>query len=359
MKFGILHNTSVADWRLVPAAEEMGFDSAWFGDSQMIWSDVYAVMALAAHYTTRIKLATGVTIAGARIAPTVASAIGTINQIAPGRVALGVGTGHTAMRTMGFDPMKAGPFRDYVRVLRDLLDGKPTSFTLDGETHEIAHLHPNQGFFDFEHKIPLYVAASGPLACRTAGAYGDGRIGGGEGFAQLAKNTELIRQGAAEAGRSLPDPFPQVFLVTALVVRPGETLSSDRVIDAAGAQVTARLHGWWEAWIKSGSEAFVPDDCRETWDAYKAYLDDLGLSRDALHRHVHRGHCTYLVPEERRFVTPAMIRRTSRLIAPPDEIIDYIRQLETAGVSEISVLCDSGWAREVYADLAEQVIDRY
>jgi hypothetical protein len=111
--------------------------------------------------------------------------------------------------------------------------------------------------------------------------------------------------------------------------------------------------------MKTGSDAFVHESCRGTWEAYKAYLDGLGLDRDGLHRHVHRGHCTYLVPEERRFVTPELIRRTSRMIAPPDEIIAYMRQLEQAGVGELVFLCDSGWSREVYSDLAEQVIARY
>ena len=36
MKFGVLANTSISDWQLAVFAEDLGYDSIWFGDSQMI-----------------------------------------------------------------------------------------------------------------------------------------------------------------------------------------------------------------------------------------------------------------------------------------------------------------------------------
>src|SRR5215475_2549020 len=130
MEFGIAVNTHITNWDVIRYAEELGFDRAWIGDSQMIWSDCYATMALAAQNTKRIKLGTGVAIAGTRIAPVTAHSIASINQLAPGRVFLGLGTGHTAMRVMGMDPVKAGAFREYMRVLRALLHGEEVDFAL-------------------------------------------------------------------------------------------------------------------------------------------------------------------------------------------------------------------------------------
>ena len=72
MEFGIGIDTHVNKWDLVRYAEELGYDRAWIPDSQMIWSDCYAVLALAAIHTRRIKLGTGVAIAGTRIAPVTA-----------------------------------------------------------------------------------------------------------------------------------------------------------------------------------------------------------------------------------------------------------------------------------------------
>src|SRR5262249_9752030 len=124
MEFGVFVATKIDDWQLIQYAEQLGYDRAWIPDSQMIWSDCYATLALAAPNTARIKLGTGVAIPGTRIAPVTAHSIASINRIAPGRVFLGIGTGHTAMRCMGMNPMKIRDFREYLRVVRALLRGE-------------------------------------------------------------------------------------------------------------------------------------------------------------------------------------------------------------------------------------------
>ncbi len=113
MKFGIMFDTHVDKWDLIRYAEELGYDAAWVPDSQMLWSDCYATMALAAVHTKRIRIGTGVAITGTRIAPVTAHSIASINQLAPGRIFLGIGTGHTAMRVMGQDPM---PLRGCLQI---------------------------------------------------------------------------------------------------------------------------------------------------------------------------------------------------------------------------------------------------
>src|ERR1700732_1325933 len=69
MEFGIGIDTHINKWDLVRYVEELGYDRAWVPDSQMIWSDCYATLALAAANTRRIKIGTGVAIAATRIAP--------------------------------------------------------------------------------------------------------------------------------------------------------------------------------------------------------------------------------------------------------------------------------------------------
>ena len=195
MKFGVTVVPRITDWQLFVDLETMGYDCAWAADSQMLYSDAYAVLALAAANTSRIRLGTGVSVAGVRLAPVTAHSIATINKLAPGRTFLGIGTGHTAMRVMGKDPVKAREFRDYLRVLRALLHGQEVDYALgDGAKTDIRFLHPKEGFIDVEHPVPIYVAADGPLALKAAGAYGDGRVcSHNQTRARLQKSLETMQ----------------------------------------------------------------------------------------------------------------------------------------------------------------------
>ena len=54
MDYGIAIPSYINAWRDVQAAEKAGFTHAWFFDSQLIYSDVWATMALAAENTEKI-----------------------------------------------------------------------------------------------------------------------------------------------------------------------------------------------------------------------------------------------------------------------------------------------------------------
>jgi alkanesulfonate monooxygenase SsuD/methylene tetrahydromethanopterin reductase-like flavin-dependent oxidoreductase (luciferase family) len=359
MKFGAMVATKIDDWQLLQYAEQLGYDHGWVPDSQMIWSDCYAVLALAAHHTSRIRLGTGVAVAGTRSAPVTAHSIASINRIAPGRVFLGIGTGHTAMRVMGFDPVPPREFREYLRVVRGLLHGEEVEYTQRGETRAIRFLHRELGFVDVAHEIPIWVAANGPLALAAAGAHGDGRVSAGaESFDSLQRSLAAIRDGAAKSGRTLPDSFHTAALTFSCVLRPGEKLTSDRVIDAVGSMASATLHYWWELAQKAGSDHFVPAAVRDTWEQYLRYLDGLGIPRDHLHLRVHDGHCTYLVPEERRFITPELIRASGGLVGEPDEILAMLREHERAGLREVTLLPPMANARELLREFATLVMEK-
>ncbi len=358
MKFGAMIATRIADWRLLVDAEQMGFDHGWVPDSQMIWSDCYAVLALVAAHTQRMRIGTGVAIAGTRIAPVTAHSIATINEIAPGRVFLGIGTGHTAMRVMGMDTVKPKAFAEYLRVVRALLRGEEVEYTLNGVTRPIRFLHQDMGFFNVEQPVPIYVAANGPRALAAAGAYGDGRISaGGEPEAVFANNLARVRAGAEAAGRTLSAEFHTAALTFSCVLKPGEKLTSDRVIDQVGSMVSASLHFWWELYRQSGSDAFIRPEVRDVWEKYLARVAAIPEARR--HMGVHDGHCTYLMPEEREFITPELIRASGGLVGEPDEIIAMLREQERGGLKEVTLLPPMASARECYADFAKHVIERY
>ena len=76
----------------------------------MIRSNVWAVIALVAQQTQRLRIGTGVAVPGLRLAPVAANGIATINRLAPGRCFIGLGTGNTAMRMLGHPHAKVADF---------------------------------------------------------------------------------------------------------------------------------------------------------------------------------------------------------------------------------------------------------
>jgi alkanesulfonate monooxygenase SsuD/methylene tetrahydromethanopterin reductase-like flavin-dependent oxidoreductase (luciferase family) len=359
MEFGIGIDTHIDKWDLVRYAEELGYDRAWVPDSQMIWSDCYATLALAAANTHRIKLGTGVAIAGTRIAPVTAHSIATINRIAPGRTFLGIGTGHTAMRVMGQDPLPLREFREYLRVVRSLLRGEAVEYTWRGRTREIQFLHRDRRFINLDDPIPIYVAANGPKACEIAGEFGDGWITAGGINARIGGRLARIRAGAERAGRALPPTFHTVSLSSSCVLRPGERLTSERVINQTGAQVTSALHFAYENWkLRGEPDDAIPPFFRNVWDDYVKRVRGFSLPESARFRQIHDGHGTFMQPEERRFVTPEAIRGTC-LVGEPNELVVQIRAMEAAGIKEVAILPPADFQREVYRDFAELVMPAF
>ena len=360
MKFGAMVATHVGDWELLKYAEDLGYDHGWVPDSQMIWSDCYAVLALAAQNTSRIRLGTGVAIAGTRLAPVTAHSIATINRIAPGRIFLGIGTGHTAMRVMGLDPVKPREFSEYLRVVRGLLHGEEVEFTHQGETRSIRFLHEELGFIDVAHPVPMYVAANGPLALKAAGRYGDGRISAGDEPVDLfQRNLGLAMDSASSAGRNVSGDFHTACLSYSCVLEPGEKLTSDRVIDQVGSMVTASLHFWLELAQQRGNDDFILAPVRDVWDQYRAYVDEMETPPERRFQQIHDGHCTYLVPEERRFVTPEMIRFSGGLVGEPDEIVEMLQVREAAGLKEVTLLPPMASARTCFEEFSRLVMEKY
>ena len=73
---------------------------------------------------------------------------------------------------------------------------------------------------------------------------------------------------------------------------------------------------------------------------------------------LHNGHCTFMVPEERRFVTPKTMQGVG-IVGEPDDLIEQIRTAEHAGLKEVALLPPMASARKVFSDFAEHVIRRY
>jgi alkanesulfonate monooxygenase SsuD/methylene tetrahydromethanopterin reductase-like flavin-dependent oxidoreductase (luciferase family) len=355
MKFGICVAARISNIELIEVAEEVGFDSAWVADSQMIWSDCYATLAVAAERTKRINLGTGVAIAGTRIAPVTAAAIATINQLAPGRAFLGLGTGHTAMRIMGQNSMPQREFQSYAQTVRDLLDGKHTLYEYDGSRKDIALIHPGMGYYELEPRIPMHIAAAGPVGQRFAGRLGDGMVlMGVPNPASAATALENARAGAARIGGALPAGFEVTTLTSGTVLAPGEDCSAEHVIEDVGPLVTSGLHYQWEVVPEPKRDAPMPPHYAPVWLRYLDFVDQMVTPAEYRYQQVHLGHCGFIAPGERQFVTKELVERGT-LTGTPDQIVERLRAAEAGGLTQVMIMSDEKHAVRVIRNFAENV----
>ena len=356
MKFGVMVDPHVNKWDVIQRAEEQGYYRAWVPDSEMIWSDCYAVLALAAVNTSRIKLGTGMTTPGTRIAPVTAHSIGSINQLAPGRTFLGIATGHTAMRLIGQPPMKPKELREYVHVVAKLLRGEEVEYTLRGRTAEIQFMQQDRNYVNLKDPIPIYFAANGPLALAAAGELADGWMLAGKGDNEIQFGLGQINAAADKVGRKLDSSFLKFVTTSACVLKPGEKLTSERVVNQTGAMVTTFLHFNYEIWEQFGrKDELILPEFADIWDDYLHRVESVNQPPEKRFRNVHEGHGTFLQEAERKFITPKAIK-SSCLAGEPDDIVEQIRALEKAGIDEIGLLPPADYQREIFKDFAEHIM---
>ncbi len=351
MEFGAVFASRVEDHALVRLAEDVGYDQAWFYDSQMIYSDVYATMALAAHVTERIRLGTGVAVVSTRMAPTIAHSIATINQLAPGRVELGVGVGNTARLTMGMPPVKFSAMVRDVRLIRRLLDGETAEMKAEGRETAVRFLHPEGGFINLRDRIPITLSAFQPKGMEFCGRELDGHMVWGLTPELVGMFRAGVVQAAEQAGRS-GDDVPMKGVYPTAVLAPGETSASARVLDSVAPFVTNAYHFIVE-W--GGAPIPMSPETEADVERYKAYV--ASLPEENRHLILHTGHLVYAREEEKQFITPAMAEAAAN-IGEPDELIARIHALEDAGLSHYAIQVTDDPERQL-RDFATGIIDRY
>ena len=352
MDFGIV-TAKIDEIGYITHAENLGYSHCWVTDSPMIRSNCWAVLALAAQATRRMRLGTGVNVPSLRLAPATANGIATINRIAPGRCILGLGTGHTGTRMLGQKPMRLAPFREYVQVVRGLLRDEEVDYALDGTTARVRFQMREHRFIDLDHPIPVYIAAFGPKAQALAGELGDGLISGlprGGGVPAMLDNA---RRGAAAAGRDLPAGFYTSAMVTVAMLALREAADSERVLAECGAAVVTGLHYLVARHLETGEDP--PEYARPMW---KAYLEWLEQAPPAVrHQRLHGSHYSFLDPEEARFITPELVKATC-LVGEPEEMAEQVRSLERQGLRQIMLYPPLNRQYRVIEDFAERVMSR-
>jgi 5,10-methylenetetrahydromethanopterin reductase len=231
--------TNVEAPALVAEAERLGYRRAWLYDSPAITSDVWVALALAAERTSTIGLGPGVLVPSLRHPMTNAAAIATLAALAPGRVAVAIGSGFTGRYTLGQKPLRWSYVEEYVTTLRALLRGE----TVEWEGAPIRMLHTEGFVAGRPVDVEVLIGADGPKGTAVAERVGDGVFSAGV-------------PNAAAAGRH------HATLQFGTVLADGETVRSPRVMEAAGHAVAVVFHAMYE---RGGPDAVAGLPGGATW----------------------------------------------------------------------------------------------
>lgn len=302
-------------------AERRGLDTVAISDHFQPWRHTGGhgpaalpwLGALAAS-TQGARIGTSVLTPTLRYRPAViAQAFATLGCLAPGRVFLGVGTGEALNETPvtgdAFPAIKERRMRlaEAIKLIRALWEGERVDFEGEYYTTEKATIYDRP-----DQPVPIYVAASGPLAAKLAGRAGDGFIvTSGKDPALYAQLTAAMEEGAEKAGRD-----------AARVKRMIEVkVSYDR--DADYARDACRP---WAALALSGDEKAGIEDPIEMEKAGEAAAD--------------RAHTRFIVA------------------ADPDEVVERIAVYVDAGFTELVFHLPGDDQRRQLAAFADDVLPR-
>lgn len=293
-------------------AEDLGYERVWVFDSPALYTDLWVALARVAEGTSRVGLATGVAIPSLRHPVVTASAIATIEELAPGRLTVALGTGYTGRKTMGQKPMRWADVARYVRQVRALLAGETVE--IDGGACQLIH---SPGFAP-ERPIgtPIWVAPSGP-----------------KGFA-VARDLDVpgvvVPAGLATAEQLAPWEQAAA-LVQGTVVRPGEDHTTPRLVSALGPAYATSFHAVYEYAPAALDDRPGGRDWREAVEAERP--------EGERHLAVHEGHLCHVTDRDRPVVDaagPAIL--SSGWTGDPAAIAARIGEAAATGFTEIAYM---------------------
>jgi G6PDH family F420-dependent oxidoreductase len=168
-------------------AEEMGFRTVWINDHIFPWnhsakrsSFAWSMMPLALEKTDKLRVGPWVTVpTGARYHPAIiAQAAATLDNMYPGRLMLGVGTGEALNERPFWNDRwpkweeRMDRLTEGIRLMRQMWESKEP-FKFEGKffSSDFYYLYTKP-----KHKIPIYQSAIGRRAAKAAGRQAEGLI---------------------------------------------------------------------------------------------------------------------------------------------------------------------------------------
>ena len=301
------------------AAEKLGYSRVYLYDSPAVYTDIWIAMAQIAEATSTIGLGTGVSVPSLRHPMVTASAIATIEGIAPGRLQVAFGTGFTARKTMGQPSMKWADLATAYRQVTGLLRGEVVE--IDGKPAQMLHMPgwaPARPI-----NTPIWLAPIGPKGFAVS--------------AELGAPGVVLSQIPAEP---LAECWTQAAVIASgTVLREGEDHTSERIIQANGPWFASMYHGCWEMY----------PEIVESMPGGKAWLDGVVGLRPENERYltVHEGHITDLTDRDRAGIAAAGDAILSHgWTGTPAVIAKHVQDAATYGATDI-----------IYAPTGPNIID--
>ena len=316
------------DFRLPPGprtielallAEELGFRAVWCPEIPAFGHDIWVTLARIAEKTKRIKFGPSVLIPSYRHPMAQASAIATLEHIAPGRLIVGFGTGFTGRAGMGKKPLTLAAMRTHITQVRALLRGDIAE--IDGGLAQI--LASDGSLPDRPINVPFYMAGNGPKARALAKEITEGLISPApaDGFETCLVSTNGT---VLDDGEDITSPRAST------AVRPLVALAYHLRYTADPESVKALPNG--EAWLKSVER--VDEKLR--------------------HLSLHRGHNLDVSNGHDALVDVSAARQTT-FTGTREELRERLAQLEARGATGI-IFGTSGYDVErelrAYAEVA-------
>ena len=331
MKFGIAYLTHPRYVDSAVEADALGYDSIHLYDSPLVFSEVFSVAGAIASRVSRAKVALSVAVPSLRLPHVLASGMGTLNQFAPGRVQLGLGTGYTAAQTTDTKADTWATVADTVRICRGILSNEVTDVTIKAQVRGVRHLHADLDYINVNDPVPICISAAGPKGMGIAADMADGFYAMSAGqrptYASMSAFLGELNAMTDQRGR---DPLPVTLFTTMAVKDPGEPSDSERLRGFVGPAVTQHFHG---------NLGFGPEEPRTPpplREAAVRYYEEVGkhISGPTPWLKIHRYHAMLVRDDEAHLLNPELIEAVCQ-VGTADDLLEEIAEMERAGVDEI------------------------
>jgi probable F420-dependent oxidoreductase len=299
MKFGVSignfgqfgkHGSARDQVRVAVAAERLGFDSVWVHDHLVMparilarypynesgvagfaWRqeiyDPLAMLAAVAAATERVEIGTSVLIIPYRNPVVLAEMLATLDQLAGGRLRLGIGVGwmqeeFEALGIGDWFPIRGRVTDEWIAICKNLWSGEgASSFRGRYAAYEQIGAYPKP----VRGHIPILVGGWGPVAWRRVARYGDG-------YHTITSTPAMLREQLAGVGPELERRGRSLRGIEVSMlggVRLGDAAgtsvqpliggSTQEVIDRLGEYRDAGLQHLIATPRRAGREPYTPD----------------------------------------------------------------------------------------------------